>query len=473
MTAEPSSLPPMVSIETEQGLIGMVLMRPASLDDCRDLRPEHFFEPTHAAIWQRILEFSERGERIDALLVAASFRDDSTDDGMTVRQYVGRMVAEAPAITGARTYAEFIKQAWALRALSSVGADVADQWGGTLPQLLLNDAFDRIEAIRAGLIEAATSRPRPVGDISAEVAIAAQDRATGKAPRAPSTGIPDLDAKLPMRGLAAGSLLVVAGRTGMGKSMFLSSLARQAARQSGVAFFALEVGAEEMSARMLADLIGDGPTYEEILSGSLTDTQLEAVHVASRDLQHLPIQIDPRPSLTMGDIERSSANFAASIAKRGIPLGLIVIDHAQIVRASSRYQGNRVGELGEIANQAKVLAKRLGCTVALASQVNRATEQRDDKRPTMADLRASGEIEEAADCIGLLYRPAYYVERSAEFKEGDPLALDEFAKVRNSLELAIDKSRQGRTGTVNLWCDPGRSSVRCLAHTEQRMGGAP
>lgn len=459
------------SVETEQGVIGTVLLNPGAIVSCRGLRAEHFIEPAHAAIWQRIVDFNERGELIEARLVSASFTEDPLfEGGPSVRAYIGRMIAEAPTISGVGYYSAALKEMWALRSIAGLGGDVLQSWGGAVPKDLLNHAFERIETVRADLAEMAVSRPREAGDVGKDILSAAQDRANGGGERPPSTGLPDLDARLPLRGLAPGSLLVIAGRTGMGKSMLLSSMARQAARHAGVVVFSLEVGAEEMSARMLADIMGNGPTYEDLLSGALTDAQMEAAHIANRELCTLPIMVDPSAGLTMGEIERKATSYAASIAKRDIKLGLVVIDHAQIVKASTRYQGNRVGELGEIANMAKVVAKRLNCCVALASQVNRSVEGREDKRPTLSDLRASGEIEEAADCIGLLYRPAYYVERSPEFKAGDPGKQDELDRVRNQLEFAIDKSRQGRTGVVNLWCDPGRSIVRCLTPFERHAG---
>jgi len=469
----PETLAP-ACLQTEQALIGAVLLNPASIDKCRDIRPEHFFDPAHAAVWQRVMEFGERGERVEAPVIMASFNDAPiAENGMTMRRYIARMLAEATTITGAGYYAKAVKEMWALRSVTEIGAGVARQFGQAMPSDLLNAAFDQVEAIRADMIELAASRPRTAGDIGCDVLAAAQERAQGGGQRAPSTGLPDLDVKLPMRGLAPGSLFVIGGRTGMGKSMLLSSMARNAARNTGVAFFSLEVGAEEMSARMLSDIVGDGPTYEEILADKMDNAGLEAVHVANRTLARLPIMIDPRAGQTLGEMERAATSFADHIAKKDIKLGLLVIDHAQIVKAGVRYQGNRVGELGEIANGAKVLAKRLGCCVALASQINRSVEKNGDesKRPTIADLRGSGEIEEAADCIGLLYRPAYYIERSAKFKEGDPGAQDELARAKNDLELAIDKSRQGRTGAVNLWCDPARSIVRCKSNFYDQSGG--
>lgn len=460
------------SIETEQAIIGAVLLNPDAIGYCRGLAAEHFLEPSHAAIWQRMLDYSAKGERVSYQILAASFRDEPLFlNGPNAREYFARMAAEATTISGIGLHAGMVRATWALRSLMGIGGDIAQGWGSAVPDDILNHAFERIEAIRAELVDNAQSRARNAGDIGNDVLAQAVERLKGNGIRPPSTGLPDLDAKMPLRGLAPGSLFVLAGRTGMGKSMALSSIARQAGRQTGVYFFSLEVGSEEMSARMISDSMGDGgPTYEELLSGVVDDRMLERAYEANEQLMKLSIRVDSNAGLGISDIERKSAAYANQLAKQDKALGLVVIDHAQIVKASSRYQGNRVGELGEIANAAKVMAKRLGCCVALASQVNRSVEQKEDKRPTMSDLRASGEIEEAADCIGLLFRPAYYIERSAEYKAGDPVKQDEFEAVKNVLELAIDKSRQGRTGMVNLYCDPGRSAVRCLSSMERHVG---
>lgn len=449
------------SLETEQAVLGAVLLNPDAVALCKGLEADHFAEPAHAAIWQRVTDFGDRGERVSYSLLAGTFRDEPLmPGGPTAREYMARLAAEATTVSGIGLHAAMIRSMWALRSLIGVGGHVAQGWGGSVPETLLSAAFERVEEIRAALNDHSDARPRKVDEIGAGILASAQERQNGGGFRPPSSGLVDLDAKLPLRGLAPGSLLVLAGRTGMGKSMLLSSIARQAARRCGVAFFSLEVGSEEMAARMLSDTMGNGPSYEELLSGELTDQQMERAFEANHDLQSLACKIDASGSITIGEIERKSAAYANALAKADQKLGLVVIDHAQIVKPTGRYAGNRVGELGEIANAAKVMAKRLGCCVALASQVNRSVESKEDKRPTMSDLRASGEIEEAADVIGLLYRPAYYVERSPEFKAGDPTAQDEFDAVKNVLELAIDKSRQGRTGVVNLWCDPARSMVR-------------
>lgn len=462
-----SSLP--VSLETEQAILGAVLMNPDAMVLCKGLEAEHFYEPAHSAIWQRVSDFAEKGERISLPLLVSTFRDvEMMPGGPTGREYVARLAAAATTISGIGLHVSFVKAMWALRSLMTVGGDVAKGWGAAVPMDILDQSFQRIEEIRAALNDQALSRPRRGSEIGTEILNSAIERANGGGERPPSTGLPDLDAKLPLRGLSAGSLFVIGGRTGMGKSMLLSSIARQASRSCGVMFFSLEVGSSEMAARMLSDGMGNGPTYEEILSGSIDMPSIERAFEQNHEFARSFISVDDSAALTIGEMERRAGAYSQALQRENQKLGLVVIDHAQIVKGSGRYQNNRVGELGDIANAAKVMAKRLGCCVALASQINRSVEGKDDKRPTISDLRASGEIEEAADAIGLLYRPAYYVERSPEFKSGDPDKLEEFDAVKNVLEVAIDKSRQGRTGIVNLWCDPSRSAVRCRSAFEYR-----
>jgi replicative DNA helicase len=145
--------------------------------------------------------------------------------------------------------------------------------------------------------------------------------------------------------------------------------------------------------------------------------------------------------------------------RAGIKPGLIAIDYLGLVRTSDRYRGNKVNEQGEIALGGKLMAGQLETCVLLLAQLNRGVESRDDKRPVMSDLRASGEIEEHADVVGLLYRPNYYDQRSTEVRNSDPAALDRMDRRKYDLDLGLDKNRLGPTMAVRLWCDVGRSAV--------------
>lgn len=242
-------------------------------------------------------------------------------------------------------------------------------------------------------------------------------------------------------------------------TLVASALAsKMATKGKGAAYFSLEVPADEIAARTICERIGArGPVYGDVLAGRMTDDDLEKFIWASREAEKLPLHIDDAPAMTIQDIALATKKQAVKFDRAGTPLALVLIDHAQIVKGSSRYQGNRVGELGEIANGAKIMAKQLGCAVVLCCQLNRGVESRDDKRPMLSDLRASGELEEAADAVLMLYREAYYLERSQAFRNGDVAAVEMMGAVRNQIEIGIEKSRQGSTGRATLWCDPGRS----------------
>jgi len=150
--------------------------------------------------------------------------------------------------------------------------------------------------------------------------------------------------------------------------------------------------------------------------------------------------------------------------RQGVKPGLIGIDYLGLVRTGDRYRGNKVDELGEIAKQAKILAGQLEVPVLLLAQLNRGVEGRDDKRPVMADLRASGEIEEHADVVGLLYRPFYYTQRDPRYRDRDPTAMVEIEKRKHDLDVGLDKNRLGPTTVVHLWCDVAKSAVDNSRH---------
>jgi replicative DNA helicase len=244
-------------------------------------------------------------------------------------------------------------------------------------------------------------------------------------------------------------------------TLLASAIASHVARMGhGAAYFSLEVTSSEIAARIMSSIMGEGaPDYGSILAGDFPRGWQDHLRDAAGRLQGWPLHIDDSAGMTMADISVQAERLANRMAKQGHRLRLVTIDHAQIVKPSQRYAGNRVGELGEVANAGKVLAKRLQCTVMLCSQLNRSVESREDKRPSMADLRASGEVEESADAVMLLYREAYYLSRTPEYRNSDPVAVDAYEAVANSLEINVDKSRQGKPGIAHVWCDPARSIV--------------
>ena len=171
------------------------------------------------------------------------------------------------------------------------------------------------------------------------------------------------------------------------------------------------------------------------------------------------MRIDATGGLTMPEIEARVRLDRERFKKEGKRLSVVFIDYLGLIRASDRYRGNKVHELGEVALAAKVMAKRLDCAVVLLAQLSRGVEGRDDKRPVMSDLRDSGNIEEHADFVGLLYRPAYYLERSPAYRNQEPEAVEEATAKKFDLDLIIGKNRLGPTYIVELWCDPAMSAI--------------
>lgn len=458
--------PAPASLDAEQALIGAMLVNNDVFRVVSTIvEPTHFAEPLHARVWQIAGALIADGGYASPITLRTRLGDTDLGAGVTPASYLAGLAGAASTISQAPAYAKHIRDLALRRALVTIADEArimaldvaADAGVGDVAKAI----EDKVAAVRWSLEDHTKARDGQAGQIAASVVAMAREIAAGRGEPAVTTGIQDLDRKLPRGGLAPGGLHILAGRTGMGKTMVGASISRLAAiRGHGGAYFSLEVPSDEITARWMADSIGGGPTYGEILKGEVDESRWHSLEGAAEDLRALPLVVNDRSGLSIGDIAMLTERYGDRMARRNQTLKFIVIDHAQIVRPTDRYRSNRVNELGEVANEAKALAKRLGICVVLCSQLNRAVEGRDDKRPNLSDLRASGEVEEAADCIMMLYRPAYYAAKSAKAREGDADALAEIEATKNNLEILIEKARQGATGMVDLWCDPGRSSVR-------------
>ena len=181
----------------------------------------------------------------------------------------------------------------------------------------------------------------------------------------------------------------------------------------------------------------------------------------------IPIEVCEQGGLTMAQIETRALQMHRRLLRRGRRLDVVLIDYLQLVQVSNRYKGDPVAELGEATLAAKNLAKRLGVCVGLLSQLNRDVERRDNKRPALADLRGSGNIEEHADAVGLLFRPEYYDKDDPKVIDGDPTAQLAAINRRNLLEIHWAKNRLGPTDTTYLYCDVARSHIENRTQTRE------
>lgn len=269
------------------------------------------------------------------------------------------------------------------------------------------------------------------------------------------TGLRAIDKRL--NGYVRGQLYVFAGRPGMGKSAFMcSSLRRTAEEGYGVGLFSLEMTEEEIAARMIADKVDDpkAPGYGDILRGLMSNDDMSRTGEAAMQMRDTPLHIDDSSRLTFSEIAGRARQLKAKLEAQGRFLAVVCIDHMGLVTPSDRYRGNKVAEAGEVSGHARALAKELDCCVVLLCQLSRDVEKRDDKRPIMADLRWSGEIEQDAHVVAFLYREGYYL---AQDPSADPFELQQS---KWSLDFLIRKNRNGETGDVPLWCSIAHSMVR-------------
>jgi replicative DNA helicase len=285
-----------------------------------------------------------------------------------------------------------------------------------------------------------------------------------------STGFRDLDNLL--GGLHQSDLIILAGRPSMGKTALATNIAFNAAYDHGtetdedgrvrtvngavVGFFSLEMSAEQLAMRIISEQAEIGS--ERIRRGTLTNEEFDKLVNASQTLHRLPIFIDDTPALTV-----SALRTRARRLKREHGLGLIVVDYLQLMDGSTGRSDNRVQEIAEITRGLKTLAKELDVPVLALSQLSRAVEQREDKRPQLADLRESGTIEQDADVVAFIYRESYYLQRGepnqrqdedqGKFAERHIRWEERLKRTEHLADVVIAKQRHGPTGTVQMYFD--------------------
>jgi replicative DNA helicase len=374
-------------------------------------------------------------------------------------------------IINAGEYGRAIHDAWLRRQLIDIGENVVNNAFGADAEL---DGAMQIEAAEHSLFQLATDGAVAGGFMSFEraltEAIQGAERAFKRVGHVSglTTGLRDLDAK--MGGLHPSDLMILAGRPGMGKTALATKIAFGAAKallaearatdpnataKRCVGIFSLEMSAEQLATRLLSE--ESRVSSDSIRRGDISQRDFDKFVQVSRDIAALPIEIDDTPAITL-----SALRTRARRLKRTKGLSLIVVDYLQLMRpAAGTRPESRVLEIGQITQGLKAIAKELAVPVLALSQLSRAVETREDKRPQLADLRESGTIEQDADSVMFIYRDEYYLEQKmpkiAGFDNEDKYqsALDEWKRqmdrVHNQTDLIIAKQRHGPTGTVQLF----------------------
>jgi replicative DNA helicase len=429
-TVENLKVPPH-SIEGEQAVLGGLLLSPRAFDQVADIVTEpDFYREDHRLIFRAIAELNNRGRPCDAVTVTEWFESHGLVDQIDGGGYVSQLASNTPSAANVRAYAEIVRERSILRQLVDVGAEIASgafASDGRNSRELLEEAERKVFAIadqdsRTGAsfvaiqeaIREAIEKLQELAEHEGDI--------TGI-----PTGFKDFDEKT--AGLQDSDLIIVAGRPSMGKTTLAMNIAENAAikHEKPVAIFSMEMSAQQLVRRMFSSL--GQIDQNKLRTGNLDDLDWPKLTSAMNLLHKSHIFIDETPSLSPAELRARARRL-----KREHDIGLIVVDYLQLMAVPGTRE-NRATEIAEISRSLKAIAKELHLPVIALSQLNRALEQRPNKRPVMADLRESGSIEQDADLIVFIYRDEVYNEDSPE---------------KGKAEIIIGKHRNGPTGTVVL-----------------------
>jgi replicative DNA helicase len=451
------------SIDSEHTLLGAAMLGVASCQEIFErLRPEHFGDPVHARIWAAALKCVRSGTFADPITI---HREMANDPG--VAEYGGlRFLVELAdhATTWALpAHADAVQDASTRRHLHTLCREIADRAGNAMDE----PAEALLSQLERGASEIA--RDGSTKPLAAPAGLNALDMLEA-AWRGDYTGAPVGIATLDhvTGGIRQDDVWFIGGRTSMGKSVAALNLARGLAEQGrGVMMFSLEMPIREVQARLIADIAYDperrydayfeNVRYGDLLKGRGSPEQKDRARFAARKLAALPIVVSDVGGLTIEDIRNQAQRQLRAWEKAGVQSGAILIDHIGLVKAHTQRGDSKAAETADVVNELKAIAKQLRAPIIALCQVNRNTENRNDKRPTLADLNWSGAIEQIADFICLLYRDAYYLERSAD--------ADDQARataVENEMELLIHKNRSGPICNLKVFADVACNVVRDL-----------
>tara|TARA_Y100000590_G_scaffold430039_1_gene543244 strand:+ start:143 stop:1579 length:1437 start_codon:yes stop_codon:yes gene_type:complete len=445
------------NIEAEQALIGSILVSNDIYDEITSIvDSQKFFDPIHAKIFDTIEMLISKGLLANPITLKNYFENNEGMKELGGHEYLIKITKFSTTSTKqAIDYANIVHEMHLRRELIKIS------------ETILNDASNSNGEIKSSGEEMIQSAEKSLFDLAerghfnrsflkfenalkqtiemAKNAYKNEDGIVGV-----PTGLTDLDSRL--GGMHKQDLIIIAGRPSMGKTALATNIAFHAAKniekkeiKSTVAFFSLEMSSEQLSTRILSEQ--SKIRSNDIRRGKVSEKEFEQFIETSKNIFNLPLFIDETPAITISAISNRSRRI-----KRLFGLDLIVVDYIQLMRSSSGRNDGRVQEISEITQGLKALAKELDVPVLALSQLSRAVEQRDDKKPQLADLRESGSIEQDADVVMFVYREAYYLERkeptlgSVEHAEWQ----QKMNEISSLAEIMISKQRHGPTGNVKV-----------------------
>ena len=439
------------NIEAEQALIGSVLVSNEIYDEITSLvDSKKFYDPIHKKIFETIETLIAKGLLANPITLKNYFENDEGLKELGGQEYLVKITKFSTSTKQAIDYANIVHEMHLRRELIKISEDV------------LSEAYDNREVTSSGE-EMIQKTEKSLFDLAEkghfnrsflkferalkqtiEMATNAFQNEEGIV--GVPTGLTDLDSRL--GGLHKQDLVIIAGRPAMGKTALATNIAFNAAQniekkgiKSTVAFFSLEMSSEQLSTRIISEQ--SRIRSHDIRTGKVSEKEFDQFIEATRNIQNLPLYIDETPAITISAVRNRARRI-----KRLFGLDLVVVDYIQLMRTGNPKVEGRVQEISEITQGLKALAKELNVPVLALSQLSRAVEQRDDKKPQLSDLRESGSIEQDADVVMFVFRQAYYEEKkepklgSIEHAEWQQ-KMDEISRIA---EIIIDKQRHGPTG---------------------------
>ncbi|KTT73146.1 replicative DNA helicase [Sphingomonas endophytica] len=473
--AEPVQLPR--NVEAEAAMLGAMMIDNRLADDIVDrLEPMHFYEPVHGRIFAAIKGLRAQDMLATPVTLRPMFEADAGMKELGGVAYLASLTGSGAGLIGARQFATQIYDLAMLRTLVSVGHSMVDR------------AMDTSEEVnpRAQIEAAEEELYRVAADGGAENSVKSFAQASTMAVKMAekalnwggnlsgvTTGLDTVNAKI--GGMHHSDLMILAGRPGMGKTSLATNIAFNAAQRwmrdmrdgippsksvgAKVAFFSLEMSADQLATRILAEQ--SRISSEALRMGKISKAEFEQLAAAAAELENLPFFIDDTGGLTIASLHTRVRRLQR---RHNNEIGLVVVDYLQLLTGSGKGDGNRVQEISEISRGLKTLAKDMNVPVLALSQLSRAVESREDKRPMLSDLRESGSIEQDADMVWFVFREDYYTAQREPKRpmEGDEAKVFEdharwaadMERVYGLAELIVAKQRHGATGKVVLKFDP-------------------
>lgn len=460
------------NLDIEASVLGAILRNDSIIQNRLDkLNPEHFYAPEHQTIFKWMRHIADAGQKCSPATMAHLANKTPNIVALGGKAYLDTLASDVLSLINITEYQEILIDLYARRQLILLGQDISSE---ACNVDLENSAQKQIEKAEQSLYALAEKGDMDKGTIpftnaleqalkNAEQAFQSDGAVVGVA-----TGLTDMDKHL--GGLHPSDLLILAGRPAMGKTALVTNIAFHAAKsyscetdESGkehktggtVLFFSLEMSAEQLAGRILSEQ--SEIASDKIRRGDIDKEHFNTLCQVVKDIHNIPLFIDDTPGLTVTAMRQKARR-----QKRKHGLDLIIVDYLQLLQGSAGKKfDSRVNEVSEITRHLKLIAKDLEVPVIALSQLSRQVENREDKRPQLADLRESGSIEQDADVVMFIYRQEYYLkdahperranESEEKYMERSEIHTQRMNDARNKAEVIIAKQRHGPTGTVELF----------------------